>query len=196
MANQICSKESQKACFNSERLFFRPLTAQDKDLYFSLYTDKQVMRYIGPPFNHEQAQQLFTFTLNNSNSYGDLRLSWTIIEIDSQKSIGILALTWDLTQSNTASIGIMLSPDSQGKGFGLEAQGALIEYGFTQLSLRRIYSQFATSNLANKHIYNELGFVTDINTNNSKTTSNQLTAISCYLEKQAWQHNFIQYIPD
>ncbi|WDE01161.1 GNAT family N-acetyltransferase [Thalassomonas actiniarum] len=194
MAGEILVTTNQQACFSSRHLFFRPLAKQDKALYFSLYTSKQVMRHIGPPLSREQTRQLFTFTLNNTNSDGDQRLSWTVVERQSQKSIGMLALTWDLTRSDAASIGIMLYCDSQGKGYGLEAQGALSEYGFSHLSLNKIYTQFAVTNLVNEHIYHKLGFITS-DEKEAEISCNPLPTKSCYLDKQGWQHSFIESCP-
>ncbi|WP_281558739.1 GNAT family N-acetyltransferase [Thalassomonas sp. RHCl1] len=194
MAGEILVTDNQQACFGSKHLFFRPLAKQDKALYFSLYTNKQVMRHIGPPLSHKQTQQLFSFTLNNTSSYGDQRFSWTVVERQSQKTIGMVAFTWDLTQSDAASIGIMLYCDSQGKGYGLEAQGALSEYGFSRLALNRIYTQFATTNLVNEHIYHKLGFIIS-DEKEARSSSNPLPTKSCYLDKKGWQHSFMESCP-
>lgn len=195
MAEKILATDEQDTCFSSKRLFFRPLTREDKPLYFTLYSNEQVMRHIAPPFNQKQAQQLFTFTLNNTNRFGDKRLTWTVIDCQTQKKLGIVTFTWDLIQSHAASIGIMLCPNSQGKGYGLEAQGALTEYGFTFLSLNRIDAQFASTNLASEHLYHKLGFTAQKEPTGFIPPSNGLTTKYLSLKKLDWQHSFIENFP-
>ncbi|WDE13861.1 GNAT family N-acetyltransferase [Thalassomonas haliotis] len=195
MAEQTLVTINQDTCFTSERLFFRPLTAQDKTLYLSLYCNEQVMRYIAPPFSPEQIQQLFSFTLNNSNSLGDKRLTWAVIDDQTGEKRGIVAFTWDLALPHAASIGIMLCPDSQGKGYGLEAQAALTQYGFSCLCLNRIHAQFATTNQASENIYHKLGFITEGKKTGFVSPDNGLETKHFCLNKQDWQHRYIKNLP-
>ena len=111
----------------------------------------------------------------------------------SGKCIGIVALTWDLALKGAASIGVMLVSEEQGKGYGLEAQGALAEYGFTSLGLVRIHSQFAVNNSANERIYHKLGFIAE--DHKAGLANNTLPTKFCYLDKQGWQRSFIKNFP-
>jgi len=193
MSGPLLTPDLPQAHFNSKHLFFRPLTVHDKAMYFSLYTNEQVMRHIGPPLSQEQVETLFSYTLKRTNGRGHLRLSWALVARRSGKCIGIVALTWDLALKGAASIGVMLVSEEQGKGYGLEAQGALAEYGFTSLGLVRIHSQFAVNNSANERIYHKLGFIAE--DHKAGLANNTLPTKFCYLDKQGWQRSFIKNFP-
>ncbi|KGJ89687.1 GNAT family N-acetyltransferase [Colwellia psychrerythraea] len=143
----------------TERLIIRPLTKQDKALYITLYTDAKVMRNICPPLNKHAAEQLFESSLKQLDRFNNKRLSWVLIEKASQQAIGIQGITWDQGDSETISIGIMLTRSANGKLIPEEAMGALIEYSFKHLKINKINAEYQKINLATARFVKKLGFI-------------------------------------
>ncbi|MCG9697716.1 GNAT family N-acetyltransferase [Shewanella sp. Isolate11] len=172
--------------FNTQRLKMRPICDADKQLYRQLYCDPKVMRNISAPLSQQQADKAFATYLEAMTPYQHQAssqtkyMSWTIVETLSQQPIGIQGLTWHTHDKTIAEIGIMLLPKANGKGYPEEAMGALLEYGFQQLKLSRIYAHFASTNLATKRFVKKLGFIFE--PLGQHPPLNKKTSQKCYIE--------------
>jgi len=145
--------------FTTQRLLIRPLAEQDKDLYFSLYTNAKVMRNIGEPLTQVEAEKAFTSTLKAMQKTQPKVMSWAIVALYNNECIGIQGLNWQTP--DIADIGIMLSRTSNGKQLPEEAMGALMEYAFNYLSVAKINAFYARKNLATSRFVKKLGFIYD-----------------------------------
>ena len=145
--------------FTTERLLLRPLEAQDKQLYLSLYTDAKTMRHIGEPLSTQAAEKAFNNTVKAMQSDSPKVMTWAMVTLENNNCIGLQALNW--LAPNTADIGIMILRTSSGKLLPEEAIGSLIEYGFNHLALKQINSRFAKKNLATARVSKKAGFVFD-----------------------------------
>ena len=54
-------------------------------------------------------------------------------------------------------IGYELSPEHWGHGYATEAARAIVEFGFTQLKLHRIWSWYVADNVGSAHVLQKLG---------------------------------------
>lgn len=171
--------------FTTERLLIRPLAEQDKELYLSLYTNAKIMRHIGTPFTVEVAEQAFSKTIRAMNKPNPTVMTWAIVSLTTEKTIGIQAL--NRQSKDSAEIGIMLLRVSNGKLIPEEAMGSLMEYGFNQLNLQSIIAHYAKVNLATKRFVKKLGFI-------PTTTVQPLTESQCvqYISKKLWNKYFIK----
>lgn len=142
--------------FTTERLLLRPFAADDKQLYFDLYMNPEVMRLICPPFNKHQAKEGYQRTLNNIDLKGNKRLSWVIVDKNIKQDIGIIAISWDQESDNIVNTGVILK--SFGNGYGTESLGALAEYTFSHLNIKKITAQLAAINLPSENMLKKLGF--------------------------------------
>jgi RimJ/RimL family protein N-acetyltransferase len=176
--------------FTTERLLIRPLSNQDKELYISLYCDAKVMRNIAEPLSIETAKKAFDNTLKAMEKPQSKIMTWAIVTLADNKTIGIQGLTWPSIKcavstnekTTTADIGIMLATKANGQLFPEEAMGALMEYGFTYLDLEKISAFYANKNLATKRFVKKLGF-----TNNRALQDGH--TINCYqhVDKRSWK---------
>ncbi len=154
--------------FTTERLLIRPIQAQDQALYISLYTDAKIMRHISAPLSLQAAEKAFNSTLNvmnkvissavnkaESNKKAKV-MTWVIVTLDNQQSIGIQALHWQT--DNCAEIGIMLLRQSNGRLLPEEAIGSVLEYGLHHLHLKQIKACYAKKNLATARVAKKAGF--------------------------------------
>lgn len=61
--------------------------------------------------------------------------------------------------SGNAEIGLWISADEQGKGFGTEASRLMTDHGFRELRLHRIYARVFEHNPASAKIWQKLGYL-------------------------------------
>ena len=102
------------------RLLIRPLAQGDEQLYLDLYTSPQVMAYIAPPLDANQAKHSFQIALRLNAKVPFKRLFLAICV--QGKAIGLCAVNQWNAQQATAEIGLMLLPCGHGQGFGSEAK--------------------------------------------------------------------------
>ena len=153
--------------FTTERLLISPINEQDKELYISLYTDENIMRYIDTPLSKEAAESAFSRTIKAIQKQKPSVITWTIVTLEDNKCIGIQALNWQRSQlnyskkANIPEIGIMLLPQAHKRLLAEEALGALVEYAFNHFSLNQINACFEKENIAMVRVAQKTGFSTD-----------------------------------
>ncbi len=185
--------------FTTERLLIRPIQAQDQALYISLYTDAKIMQHIGAPLSLQAAEKAFNSTLNVMNKVissaankakskkKPKTMTWVMVTLDNQQSIGIQALHWQ--GDDCAEIGIMLLNQTKGKGLATEAMSTLIKYGFEYYGLNTINIRYFKENFAMTAIAKKMGFINKANAQviDEKTQYQ-------YINKHSWQNNMIKTI--
>lgn len=149
--------------FESERLLFRPLAEEDRSMFISLFTDVNIMRYIGDTLDEQTAISTFETALKNNLKANQKYNTWAIIEKINQKSIGIIYLFKrpELHQAGDIEHGLMIERASNGKLYPEEACEKLIEYAFSIRHYKRVLAVYKDKNLATKRILKKLRFSFD-----------------------------------
>lgn len=181
--------------FTTERLLIRPLAEQDKAMYISLYTNAKIMRNICKPLSIEQADKAFNKSLIAMVKEKPKVITWAIVTLNDNKAIGIQALSWKNSQAvnyneekmHVAEIGIMLLRTCNGRLIPKEATGALVEYAFKYLALKKINVFYSKRNIIIAKITQSLG----LTYNQAKQPLDEKQALQ-YIEKKHWQHCFIK----
>jgi RimJ/RimL family protein N-acetyltransferase len=195
--------------FTTERLLIRPLAEQDETFFCQQFTNEKVMRHTGGTLSPEEAYKVFHRSLraNERAIAGGKKsvLTWAILCLNTENIIGTQTLSFLVRPHNAdiikqaeisgiqqTEIGIMLSPQANGKLFPEEAIGALMEYAFSQLGFNRISAFYNNRNLATKRIVNKLGFsptqVISVNSENDKEVKN--TSYQ-YFDRSNWLQTLI-----
>ena len=73
--------------------------------------------------------------------------------------VGLLSMFMVEADSGRAFIGAWFVPEAQGKGYGTDAVGRLVEYGFDERRLHRIGAGARADNDASRATLEKLGFV-------------------------------------
>ncbi len=82
---------------------------------------------------------------------------WAVTLADSGKMIGTAGFTKIDAPHNSAEIGYVLNPEYHGCGFGSEAAGRVVSFGFEELGLHRIEARFMEGNSASLRVMAKLG---------------------------------------
>ena len=71
--------------------------------------------------------------------------------------IGIVELVWRSQLDRTAELGFVFNPDHGGRGLATEAATALLDWGFTEFGLHRVYGRCHGRNAASARLMARLG---------------------------------------
>jgi RimJ/RimL family protein N-acetyltransferase len=143
----------------TKRLILRLPDVDDAADLFGIFSDAAVMRYWAtPPWTSpEQARGRIEADLAAASDGSALRLHvrWR----EGGPVIGAVTLFGFVKDSQRAETGYILGRKAWGAGVATEAMRALIDYGFGQLSLRRIEADVDPRNQRSCGLLRRLGFV-------------------------------------
>ena len=141
--------------FESENiLYVRPSFDLIPD-YLEMVNDiDHVARFIGErrePYTEEEEQSYMQGKLDQHAAM------FSMLERDTRQFIGNLEFM--NFKDDEAEWGIVMTHKMQDKGYGAEALQRSVEYGFSELGLRRIYLVVYADNLRAIHVYEKCGFI-------------------------------------
>lgn len=150
-------------CFNAvsiktPQLILRPITKQDVQSIFTIFSDSETMRYwSSPPIQKTQeADELVEHSMTNNQNQQALCLG--LEYQNTAQLIGTCTLFSIHQASRRAELGYILNRDYWGRGLMQEALNAFINFAFTSLNLHRIEADIDPRNHASKHLLKRLGF--------------------------------------
>lgn len=138
---------------SSRRLVLYPLSVEDKDFFVSLFTNKDVMKYIGTAHDLESAENKLLEFLSDCKD--KKRYLWVVKKKNTEVPIGIMGLSSDCQRWN---LGAMLKKDMIGFGFGPEAMYSVITAGFDILKIDTIYGVIMNEHKVSQKAAKEVGF--------------------------------------
>ncbi|MBN2325832.1 MAG: GNAT family N-acetyltransferase [Candidatus Omnitrophica bacterium] len=92
------------------------------------------------------------------NYAGDSGAIVFIIENEDQTQVGYTILKNLDYKNRQAEVGLYLDPAQQGKGYGKDAFLSLMQFGFYELNLHRMFLKVFAFNERAIHMYEQLGF--------------------------------------
>ncbi len=140
----------------SERLSMRSLSKDDEAFYCSLYTDAQVMRFVGAPLSRDAASEGFRASLERMSQPPFERRVVVLLDRTTQQPIGISSVR--MLKNGRAEVGTLLKPGMHDKGFALECSTALISQAFTRPAIQELVAYSVAGNTAVERLLQELGF--------------------------------------
>jgi RimJ/RimL family protein N-acetyltransferase len=141
------------------RVTLRPLADGDVPALFAVFSDKQVMRYWSTPPMREVAEaQALLDQIRTSFRQRSL-FQWGVARVGDDRIVGTCTLFHLYGRNRRAEIGYALARDCWGRGFMIEALGALIRYAFGPLDLARLEADVDPRNAPSIRIVERLGFV-------------------------------------
>jgi [ribosomal protein S5]-alanine N-acetyltransferase len=147
-----------QVALRTDRLLLRPLRALDAPDLFAIFSDTLATRYLSrPPWpTIDKAHELIAQDLEAMVTGKYLRLG--IEGTAAPKLIGECSLFHLVEQCRRAEIGYILDPGEWGQGYMNEALSALLDFGFSELSLNRVEADIDPRNEASARSLERLGF--------------------------------------
>jgi [ribosomal protein S5]-alanine N-acetyltransferase len=139
------------------RLHLRPFTLADRATIHAVYSDPEVMRFVGHGAHRTMAE-----TATALRTYGDVlaRRGYSFLAVTEREGgalIGDGGLHPLGGVGPDVELGYTLARSAWGKGYATELGQALIEYAFTVLHVPRVVAQVEPANTASRHVLSKLG---------------------------------------
>ncbi|HEU5324514.1 MAG TPA: GNAT family protein [Candidatus Limnocylindria bacterium] len=144
-----------------ERVFLRPFEARDNEAYRRWRADARVMATAGfgerAPLSLAQVEKRLEQV---TAEQGKDQYLFAICLIDDEHPIGEGSLFGIDRRVGSAELGIFIGePEEWGEGYGTDAVNALVDFGFGELRLERIWLNVWTENVPARRAYEKAGFV-------------------------------------
>ena len=138
----------------SDDIELRTIEEEDIEWMRENINDPDIRRYttMRYPINYEQEKEWFEKRVSGEG--GPVHL---LITEDGDRK-GVISLMKINKEGGNAEIGLWISSEEQGKGYGTRASKVMIEYGFRELRLHRVYARVYEHNTSSKKIWKKLGF--------------------------------------
>ena len=143
--------------FETERLRVRQYIKEDKDHFFSLSGDPEVMRYIRPTSTREQSDK---FLGENIAFYKEFptRGRWAVEDKVNGKFIGSFAIIPLPSRPKDLQLGYSLLPENWGKGYATELTVAGLKYFFANEDFPEIFGVTEMANTPSQKVLLKAGF--------------------------------------
>ena len=140
------------------RLRLRWMTEADVPALFTLFSHPEVTRYWSWPAYTERAQAEKLLANIHKHFAERTLFNWGFARREDDQIIGTCTLA-DLSEPHRrASLGYSLHPVHWGRGYGREAVGRVVEFGFTSLGLHRLEADVDPRNTSSMKVLEGLGF--------------------------------------
>ena len=140
-----------------QRVYLRILEQSDLPTTQKWISDPEFSKIIGylPTKSLKQQEQWYDTNLNDNSRY-----IFAICLRDNHEHIGNVALgRIDYVSRNAMYSIFIYEKDYRSKGYGSEATRLILDFGFKQLNLHKIYLQVSQDNDSAIRMYESLGFV-------------------------------------
>jgi ribosomal-protein-alanine N-acetyltransferase len=150
----------------TERLVMRPLRIEDVDVFFEMYADPDVMRYMGGPYTGTLDELRKRMSARIEEHFrSDAGLFATELRATGELIGRCGQLRWNVEGTLETEVGYLIARPYWGRGLATEAAKALIEDGFTRLGETRLISLIHPENVASQRVaaHNGLRYEGDVN---------------------------------
>jgi RimJ/RimL family protein N-acetyltransferase len=140
------------------RLTLRPVTIDDLDDVYAWQRRPDVVRWMsgaGPRTREQSRASVLAMAGEDAlRAEGDCL---TLAAATEAGVIGTVELVWRSEPDRTAELGYVFHPDHGGRGLATEAATALMDWGFRELGLHRIFARCHSGNDASARLMTRLG---------------------------------------
>ena len=141
-----------------ERIVLREFRQEDISGIRSWVNDADTVRCMGGAFQRPQTWEESESYLSNILNGGAGGVNLVIADREKKRYLGQCALTRVDQTARCAELAIVMAPDSARQGYGREAIGLLLDFGFRQMNLNRVYLRVYAENDRAVRCYRACGF--------------------------------------
>jgi len=141
-----------------ERVFLRPAERSDLPTFVRWFADADMSSLLGnrAPFSEASEEQWFNRMLDNQ---GKDVFNFVMCRLDDGTPFGTISLMRIDRENGSAGVGIAIGEKSMwGKGWGTDAMNALLDFGFGEVRLERIWLDVYDFNKRARRSYEKSGF--------------------------------------
>lgn len=162
----------------TRRLLLRPYETTDLSAAYAVLGDRETMLFWPEPYSQEQVADIIRAAIATyPRGYGRL----AIIEKSSAELIGECGITiQNIDDVDEYEVGYKIGKVHWGKGYGPEAAGAVLKYGFETLGLKKLCSHMASDHLQSRRVAEKLGMTLEKEYHNPRNRGFLTSVYSIY----------------
>lgn len=144
----------------TERLILRTWSLDDAEDGFKIWSDPEVMLYVGtgrPNENVEQTRAWVGRMMVHQEKYG--YGFWAVIEKRSGQLIGSCGMGRHPDDGPLIEFGYTLARSRWGRGYATEAAAACLRHAFENLRLSELAASVDSRNIASQRVLEKIGFI-------------------------------------
>ena len=143
--------------FETERLIVRQYMPGEKENFFLLNGNEEVMRYIRPVKTKDESNEFLEEVIN---SYPEnIHMGrWAVDEKSTSAYVGSFAIIQMLEEPEKIQLGYALLKEHWGKGFATELTAAGIKFAFDVMDLKVINAVTEPLNISSQKVLLKTGF--------------------------------------
>ena len=141
------------------RLTLRPARMSDAADLYEYSKDPEVARHVlwDAHTSIHQTRSYLRFLIRQYRA--GQPSTFVIVWNENRKAIGTIGFMWMQQENRSAEVGYSLSRRYWNQGYMSEALRAIVDFGFTKLSLNRIEAQHECDNPASGHVMRNAGML-------------------------------------
>ena len=148
----------ESVALHTERLRVRELALDDVPAFLAFASDPEVVRHLSfSPTSEAEARALIATAIDAQASDPRTTYALAIEERSTGTLVGSCGLDVAVGPSNVAELYYVLRRESWGRGYATEAARAVLEFGFGQLRLHRIWAHASPDNPASSRVMEKAG---------------------------------------
>ena len=144
--------------FITDRLYIRPLSAEDKKSVFKYRSDSETNKYQGWIPKKIEDVEVFFGKVSNEINVPETWFQFVILEQETEILIGDIGIHFMDSENKQVEIGCTLNKDYQGKGYATESLKTIIDYLIHTLHKHRVIASIDPRNSDSIRLVKRLGF--------------------------------------
>ena len=142
----------------TERLILRDFVKDDWQRVLEYQSDPRYLRYYEWTERTPQAVQEFVgWFLDHQLQEPRIKYQLAVVLKSNNQLIGNCGIRMDKTDTLEANIGYELDPKHWNHGYATESAHAIVDFGFSNFDLHRVWSWCVADNLGSAHVLEKLG---------------------------------------
>jgi len=151
------SERDRHIVLRTPRLAIRQFTEDDIGNLFNLNSDPEVMRYLGRPVSRQILRdEIIPFHLGVYQRFDRLG-TWAAESASNGEFLGWFHFRAEDGDITNIDLGYRLRRSAWNKGYATEGSTALINMGFTDLSVQRVFAHLMAANAASRRVLEKCG---------------------------------------
>jgi RimJ/RimL family protein N-acetyltransferase len=128
-----------KIIMETERLYLRELTRNDREELEKILSDPESMKHYPAPFSREKVEKWIDWNRDNYRDFG--HGLWAVILKEGRVFLGDCGITFqDIDGERLPELGYHVKKEYWNRGFATEAAEACISYAFDTLNYPALYT--------------------------------------------------------
>ena len=143
----------------TERLIVRTWSPDDAEEGFRIWSDPEVMRYVGTGQPNASIEETRAW-IDRMSAHQDLHGFgfWAVVEQKTRRLIGSCGMGYQRDGGLPIEFGYTLSRSQWGRGYATEAAAACLRYAFEHLRLPQLVASVDSQNVASQRVLEKIGF--------------------------------------